>query len=261
MLVMTRHESLREPLPLPAGDSLAFVDAASGKPVVTGLRCSLVLRHGGRLLGRSSVTPAGLHLWPNLPERWREPQVQAFADVVVRDEQQRFQPLSLPWPLSARPVGQIIGGTVLGSSRLVRVGLFGAPARRAPPGATSVYGLLVWEADGAPAAWARVRLIDREGRAHEGASDAEGRLGLHLPRSCGPVAELRVHADPAMGAASLGLGAPDVLAFARQPAARALAHARGNAMYVPATAITGEPLILATQGLPPAYCELRLVPA
>lgn len=255
---------------LPAGDALAFVDDATGEAVMTGLRCSLVLRRGGKLLGRSVVSASGVHHWPDLPERWREPIPAApvFADVVVRDDQERFQPLALPWPLPATPVGQIIGGTVFGGARLLRVSLLSAPARRAPPGMASVHGLLVWQADGQPAAWAHVSLIDGDGRVHEGASDAEGRLSLHLalprPNRPGsppsPAAQLHVFADPALAGASLGLGAPDVLAFAAQPEVRALANAAASGAYVPPVFVPGEPLILATLGLPPAHRELRLAP-
>ncbi|KQV48417.1 hypothetical protein ASC95_21010 [Pelomonas sp. Root1217] len=242
---------------LPVGDVLAFFDAASGDHITTGLRCCLVLRHGGKLLGRSVATASGLHLWPDLAEHWRQPQVPAYADVLVRDDLQRFQPLSLPWPLPGRPMGQIVSTTALGATRVVRVNLHGAPTRRPPPDMASVYGVLAWQADGAPAAWARVRLIDGDGRVHEGASDAEGRFGMHLPR---PPVELQVFAEPTMAEVSLGLGAPDVLAFAQQPAAHALADVGGSAAYAPPAFTAGEPLILATQGLPPAHRELRLVP-
>lgn len=264
---------LRPPLDellLPAGDALAFVDSATGLTVQAGLRCSLVLRRGGKLLGRAVASPSGAQHWPELPERWRQPDPAApvFADVVVRDEQARFLPLSLPWPLPAAPAGQVIGGAVFGASRLLRVNLLSAPARPAPPGMASVYGLVIWQASGAPAAWARVSVTDGDGRVHEGASDAEGRLSLHLPRPRpnrvgsppGPAPQLLVSADPALGAASLGLGAPDVLAFANQPAVRALANVAGSAPYMPPAFTAGEPLILATLGLPPAHRELRLAP-
>ena len=260
MVATTLRRPQLDELLLPAGDALAFVDAISGDAITVGLRCSLVLRSGGKLLGRSVVTPDGLHHWPELPERWRDANAPVFADVLVRDELQRFQPLSLPWPLPARPVGQIVGGAVFGSSRLTRVSLLCAPARQAPPGMARVYGLLVWQADGAPAAWVHVRLTDSEGCVHEGASDAEGRFGLHLPQPRGPASALQVFADPAMAAASLGLGAPDVLAFANQPVARALADAGSPAAYVPPGFNAGEPLILTTRGLPPAHRELRLAP-
>jgi hypothetical protein len=255
---------------LPAGDALAFVDSATGEAVTAGLRCSLVLRRGGKLLGRAMTTPTGVHHWPELSERWRDPDPAApvFADVVVRDERERFQPLSLPWPLPAAPVGQVIGGTVLGGARLLRVSLLSAPARRPPPGMASVHGQLLWQADGAPVAWARVSYFDGDGRVHDGASDAEGRLSLHLPSPRpnrpgsppAPAAQLRVFADPALAAASLGLGAPDVLAFAAQPEVRALADVAASGAYAPPAFIPGEPLILATLGLPPAHRELRLAP-
>lgn len=262
MAVMTRREPTLQRTRLPVGEALVFVDLASGDLVTTGLRCCLVQRGGGRLLGRSVVTPSGLHVWPDLPQRWRQPQEGPCADVLVRDELQRFQPLSLPWPLPARPVGQILGDRVVGGMRLMRVGLFTSPTRRPPPGVCSVYGLLTWQVDGEPAAWARVRLIDGEGRAHQGASDAEGRLALLLRPPCPGrgAAALQVFADRALGAASIGLGAPDVLAFADQPAAAALAEVGGPAAYVPGPLAAGEPLILASRGLPPAHRELRLVP-
>lgn len=255
---------------LPAGDGLAFIDGASGEAVMAGLRCSLVLRHGGKLLGRSRMTVSGVHHWPELSQRWRQadPAAPVFADVLVRDELARFQPLSLPWPLPVVPVGQIIGGTVLGGARLLRVSLLSAPARRAPPGMASVYGLLTWQASGEAAAWARVSYFDGDGRVHDGGSDAEGRLSLHLPlprpnrpgSPPAPAAQLRVFADPALATASLGLGAPDVLAFAAQPEVRALADAALSDAYAPPAFVTGEPLILATLGLPPAHRELRLAP-
>lgn len=254
---------------LPAGDALAFVDSATGEAVISGLHCSLVLRRGGKLLGRSVASASGVHHWPDLAERWREPiPAPVFADVVVRDEQGRFQPLSLPWPLPTTPVGQIIGGSVFGGARLLQVSLLSAPARRAPPGMASVYGLLAWQADGQPAAWARVSLTDGDGRVHEGACDAEGRLSLHLaaprPNRPGsppsPAAQLHVFAAPALAGASLGLGAPDVLAFAAQPEVLALANAAASGAYAPPVFVTGEPLILATLGLPPAHRELRLAP-
>lgn len=264
MAVTTRREPTLDRPRLPVGEALVFVDLASGDLITTGLRCSLVQRCGGRLLGRSVVTPSGLHVWPDLTERWRWPPEGICADVLVRDELQRFQPLSLPWPLPARPVGQILSDRVLGGMRLMRVGLLSAPTRRPPPGVRSVYGLLTWQGDAEPVAWARVCLTDDEGRMHEGASDAEGRLALHLPRSCpgkAAAVALQVFADPALGAASMGLGAPDVLAFADQPAAVALADVDGQAAFVPGLVAAHEPLILSSNGLPPAHRELRLVPA
>ncbi len=269
MVIALQRPPLDELL-LPAGDALAFVDAATGEAVTAGLRCSLVLRRGGRLLGRSALTPSGVHHWPDLSERWRDPAPAApvFADVVVRDEQERFQPLSLPWPLPAAPAGQIIGGTVLGGARLLRVSLLSAPARRAPPGMASLYGLLAWQVDGVAAAWARVSFIDGDGRMREGATDAEGRLSLHLPlprpdrpgSPPGPTAQLKVFAARSLGPASVGLGAPDVLAFAAQPEVLALANAGASSAYLPPALVPGEPLVLATLGLPPAQRELRLAP-
>ena len=262
MDVMTRREPTLERPRLPVGEALVFVDLASGDHITTGLRCSLVQRGGGRLLGRSVVTPSGLHVWPDLPARWRRPAEAVCADVLVRDELQRFQPLSLPWPLPSRPVGQLLSDRVLGGMRMMRVGLLSAPTRRPPPGVCSVYGLLSWQSDGEPAAWARVCLTDDEGRVHEGASDAEGRLALHLSRSrpgSSAAAALRVYADPAFGAACMGLGAPDVLAFADQPQVLALADVAGQAAFVPGALAAHEPLVLATRGLPPAHRELRLL--
>lgn len=261
MAVTTRREPILEHPPLSVGEALVFVDLVSGDLITGGLRCSLVQRGGGRLLGRSVVTPSGLHVWPDLPERWRQPETSSGADVLVRDEQQRFLPLNLPWPLPTRPVGQILSDRVVGGLRLMRVGLLSAPTRRPPSGVCSLYGLLSWQDDGAPAAWARVCLTDAQGRVHEGASDAEGRLALHLPPARpGSVgaASLQVFADPALGTASIGLGAPDVLAFADQPAVVALADVAGQAAWVPGVMAVHEPLVLASQGLPPAHRELRL---
>lgn len=257
-------------LRLPAGDALGFVDAATGETVTTGLSCTLVLRRGGRLLGRAQATRSGLHHWPELAERWRDPAPAApvFADVLVRDALERFLPLSLPWPLPASPVGQVIGGAVFDGARLLRVSLLSAPGRAAPAGLASAYGLLTWQSSGTAAAWARVSFTDGEGRVYAGGCDAEGRLALHLPLPRpdrpslppGPAARLRVFADPALATAALALGAPDVLAFAAQPEVLALANAGGDAAYAPPVFVPGEPLVLATQGLPPAHRELRLAP-
>lgn len=253
-------------LSLKAGNALSFVDGATGEPVVAGLRCSLVLRQGGLLLGRAVATPSGVHHWPELADRWLGvlPPAPVLADVIVRDELERFLPLSLPWPLPAGASGQIVGATVLGAVRLLRVSLLSAPARPAPAGLASVHGLLLWQADGKAAAWTRVSHVDGDGRAHEGASDAQGRLTLHLPRPRpdrpglppAPAAQLHVFASPALAAAPL----PDVLAFAAQPEVKALADVGGTDAYAPPAFVTGEPLILASLGLPAGQRELRLVP-
>ncbi|MBL8276094.1 MAG: hypothetical protein JNL93_05315 [Pelomonas sp.] len=269
-MVATLLRPPMDALVLPAGDAVAFVDAATGAPVLEGLRLSLVMRQGGRLLGRAVASPSGAWHWPELAERWRvnAPGTPVLADVIVRDEQGRFLPLSLPWPLPATPVGQVMSATVLGASRLLQVRLLSAPGRRAPPGAASVYAQLAWQASGAPAAWARVRLTDGDGRLHEGACDAEGRLALHLPRPRpnrpgsppAPAAQLAVFWASALADASLALGAPDALAFASQPAVLALADVGTTVAYVPPVFNPGEPLILATVGLPATQRELRLAP-
>ncbi|MFG6464855.1 hypothetical protein ACG04Q_25000 [Roseateles sp. DXS20W] len=268
-MVATLLAPPRDELVLPAGDGLLFVDAANGEVVTGGLRCRLVQRRDGRLLGVARSTPGGAHHWPDLADRWRTaPAAPVQADVVVSDELQRFLPLSLPWPLPAAPAGQVVAGTLLQGQRLLRVNLLSAPGRPAPPGLASVYGLLAWQLDGAPAAWARVSYLTGDGRVVDGATDADGRLALHLPRPRpdrpgsppGPAAQLRVFADRALAAASAALAAPDVLAFAAQPEVSALADVGAATAYAPPAFITGEPLILASLGLPPAQRELRLVP-
>jgi len=263
-MVATLLKPPRDDLVLPASDALAFVDSATGVPVTTGLACSLVLRRDGQLLGRSRSTPSGVHHWPDLSDRWRQPTPPVLADVVVRDELERFLPLSLPWPPPVALAGQIIASTVFGAARLLRVSLLSAPGRPAPPGLASIYGQLSWQADDTPVAWACVRYIDGAGRVHDGASDAHGRLALHLPRprpdKAGsppePAAQLRVFTSPALADVSV----PDVLAFAGQPEVLALAGEAANDAYAPPAFIAGEPLILATTGLPPARRELRLKP-
>lgn len=267
-MVATLLRPAADQLQLPAGDALSFVDAATGAVVQGGLRCSLLLRGSGALLARAVASPSGAWHWPELAAQWRSPGAPVLADVLVRDEQDRFLPLSLPWPLPAAPAGQVTAVTVVGASRLLRVSLLSAPARSAPPGMASVHGLLTWQASGAPAAWARVRLTDGDGRVHEGATDADGRLSLHLPRSRpdrpgsppSPAAQLQVFAGVGLGPASQRLGAPDVLAFASQPEVRALADIGAATAYVPPVFIPGEPLILATLGLPATQRELRLAP-
>jgi hypothetical protein len=254
-------EPPQDELVLAAGNALAFVDAATGEAVTAGLSCSLLLRRNGQLLSASRSTPGGVHHWPDLAERWRLPS-PVLADVFVRDGLGRFQPLSLPWPLPAAPVGQITAVTAVGAARLLRVTLLSAPGRTPPPGLASVYGLLTWKTDGAAVPWARVSYVDGTGRMTDGASDAQGRLALHLPRPRPdkpgsppePAAQLRVFAGPAL----LGLGVPDVLAFAAQPEVRALAADTLGDAYAPPAFLPGEPLILATAGLPPAQRELRL---
>lgn len=265
-MVATLLKPPQDELVLRASDALSFVDSATGEAVTAGLVCSLVQRRDGRLLGRSRSTPSGVHHWPELPDRWRQPAPTppVLADVLVRDELERFQPLSLPWPLPIALTGQIIGNTVVGAARLLRVSLLSAPGRRAPPGLVSLYGQLSWQADDAPVAWARVSYVEGAGRVRDGASDAQGRLALHLPRprpdKAGsppePAAQLRVFANRALAAASV----PDVLTFAVQPEVLALAGEAVDNAYAPPALITGEPLILATLGLPPARRELRLRP-
>lgn len=268
-MVATLLAPPRDELRLPAGDALLFVDAATGAVVEGGLECRLVLRGSGRGLGVARMTAGGAHHWPDLAPRWRDAAAApVLADVVVRDALRRFQPLSLPWPLPAAPAGQLLGITALAGARLLRVSLLSAPARPSPPGLASVYGQLAWQLDGAPAAWARVSYLTGDGRAIDGAADAEGRLALHLPRPRpdrpgsppGPAAQLRVFADRALAAASAALAAPDVLAFAAQPEVRALADAGAATAYAPPVFVTGEPLILASLGLPPTQRELRLAP-
>ncbi len=248
---------------LSTGEALAFVDVATGMPILDGLSCRLVLRRDGRLLGQARVTPSGVHHWPDLPPRWHEP-APVQADVFVRDDQGRFLPLSLPWPLPAAPAGQVTGITVRGSARLLQVELLSAPGRLAPPGLASLHGLLIWQPDEGAVPWARVRFVDGAGHMIDGASDAHGRLTLHLPRprpdKAGsppePAAQLRVFA----GADMVGRAVPDVLGFAAQPEVRALASVGLDDAYVPPAFQAGEPLILATAGLPSVLRELRLKP-
>jgi hypothetical protein len=255
-------------LVLPAGDALTFVDGATGGAVLLGLRCSLVLRRNGQLLSRAAATPSGVHHWPNLAARWRDPMAPVVADVLVQDDEERFLPLSLPWPLPAAAAGQVEVGAVIGDSRLLRVTLLSAPGRRASPGLGSIYGLLVWQPDLQPLAWARVALTDSDSRVQQGATDAQGRLSLHttLPRPIRagspppPVPQLHVFHDAALATAAQRLSAPDALAFAAQPEVLALANTAGNAPYAPVPLRAGEPLVLSTQGLPPTQRELRLVP-
>lgn len=264
-MVATLLRPPQDSLVLPAGPALAFIDGATGQPVENGLRLSLLLRRGGRLLGRAAVSAAGAWHWPDLDDRWRNaaPGDPVLADVVVRDTQDRFLPLTLPWPLPAVPTGQIVSVTVIGGARLLQVSLLSAPGRRVPPGMVSLFGHLVGQASGQPIAWARIRFTDTDSRVHEGSTDAEGRLALHLAaprpqRPGAPAPQLAVFADAALGTASIGLGAPDVLAFAGQPAAVALADAGAATPYAPPVFNPGEPLILATLGLPPTQRELRL---
>jgi len=266
-MVATLLKPPLDELVLSASDALAFVDSATGEAVTTGLVCSLVLRRDGSVLGRSRGTPSGVHHWPELSDRWRQPTPPVLADVFVRDALERFQPLSLPWPLPTAITGQIIASTVFGAARLLRVSLLSAPGRPAPPGLASVYGLLTWQLSGAAVAWARVSFVDGAGRAYDGASDAQGRLALHLPRSrpdkAGsppePAAQLHVFASPALAGASVP-DVPDVLAFAAQPEVLALANATANDdAYLPVL-VPGEPLVLASIGPPPTPRELRLKP-
>ena len=137
-MVATLLKPPLDELVLPASDALGFVDSATGEAVTAGLVCSLVLRRDGQLLGRSRNTPSGVHHWPDLSDRWRQPTPPVLADVFVRDELERFLPLSLPWPLPIALTGQLIGNTVFGAARLLRVSLLSAPGRRAPPGMASI---------------------------------------------------------------------------------------------------------------------------
>ena len=84
-------------------------------------------------------------------------------------------------------------------------------------------------------------------------------VGGHTPqraRPAEPAPQLRVFADTALA----GSRVPDVLAFAAQPEVRALASETTAGTYVPPKFTSGEPLVLATQDLPPLRRELRLEP-
>ncbi len=261
--------SLRDDLVLPASAGLLFIDAATGQPVQDGLHCALLLRRNRTVLGRAVQSISGVHHWPELSARWRDALPPLLADVLVTDALGRFLPLAVAWPLPAS-----LGGTLVGTRRLVRLPLLSAPARTAPPGQASVNALLVWHATQQPAAWARVLLTDASGRTSLGSCDAAGRLALHLalPRPQRPAVDppppgvvtatgnLQVFFDPGLRPAAERLAAPDVLAFNSQPEVRALARADQTTALDGLRLEVGQPAVPTTAGLAPALSELRLVP-
>ena len=251
---------------LPASAGLTFVDAATGQPVLDGLQCTLMRRRDGKAIASAHATPSGVHHWPELDERWRssDTSVPAQADVLVRDEFERFLPLSLAWPLA-----DAVGTTLMGAVRLARISLLSAPARPSPPGYASVFAHLIWQATAAPAAWARVTLTNAQGQVVPGSCNDQGLLSVHLPlgrpqRDAGTgatfaVVDLKVFFDPALALAASPLGAPDALAWATQTEVRALARADQTTALDSLRLEVGRAAVPITQGLVPRRSELRLV--
>jgi len=250
--------ALLDQVVLRASAGLGFVDASSGLPVLDGLRCRLI-RPDGHLLGIAAQTPSGVHHWPALPAQWRDAAAPQLADVIVEDLQQRFLPLSVPWPFPAGLPASVHGGV-----RLLRLSLNSAPQRPLPPGMASISALLVWQAAARPAAWVRVSASDALGRVFLGCSDAEGRLALHLPmpRPSRPAVDapvgLRFFFAPLAQAPKL----PNLPTWLAQPEVRALARVDAPASALDAWRITaGQSTTPVTEGLDePRRSELRLVP-
>lgn len=282
---------LLETLLLPADAGLRFLDACTRQPVTDGLRCTLYLRRGGRVLGLAVATPSGVHHWPNLAPRWRgglgsslvsppvSPPAPAnawLAEILVEDRLDRYLPLRLPWP--AEPDA--------GSPQLSTMTLCSAPQRGAPSGAATVHALLA-DGAGAPAAWVRVLVTDAQSRTTVGMSDAAGRLTLHLPcprperrmttsppdsppaaPGMGSAISLRVFHDPALGAEALAAAgqdghlpvAPFLPGWSAQPEVRALARVGASDPCGPLRLEVDRPSVPVTEGLPPNRSELRLAP-
>lgn len=251
---------------LPAGAGLGFVDAATGQPIQYGLHCTLVRRRDGAQIAHARTTPSGVHHWPELDARWRAPDgsLPAQADVRVHDEAGRFLPLTLAWPLPSAVVAALPG-----PARLARVSLLSAPQRPAPPGLASVFARLVWQATGAPAAWARVTLTTALGQVTQGSSDDQGVLTVHLPLprpqrdaltgATFANVEFKLFFDPALALAASRLGAPDALAWAAQTEVRALARADQATARDSLRLELGRAAVPITKGLVPRRSELRLV--
>lgn len=250
--------ALLDQVVLPASPGLGFTDACSGQPILDGLCCRLI-RRDGRLLGLASQTPSGVHHWPTLPAQWRDAAAPPQADVIVEDRQQRFLPLSLPWPFPAGLPSSVHGGV-----RLLRLSLNSAPQRPLPPGMASISALLVWQANARPAAWVRVSASDALGRVFVGSSDAEGRLALNLPmpRPQRPGADAPVSLRFFYTATSLPPTVPDLPAWLLQSEVRALARVDAPASALDSFRITaGHSATPVTEGLDePRRSELRLVP-
>ncbi|MEF8700378.1 MAG: hypothetical protein V5B33_13850 [Candidatus Accumulibacter sp. UW20] len=273
---------LLETQTLPARSGLRFLDACSGQPIVEGLRCTLYRRRDGRLLASGVLTPAGVHHWPDLAAAWRSefvspplPPSASDAEVLVDDRRNRYLPLRLLW--APEPAAD--------SPPIVNLTLASAPQRQPPSGAAVVHALLA-DADGIPAAWARVVATDRQSRSTVGMSDDGGRLTLYLPfprperRSASsppdsPPASptiaatisLRVFHDPrvaseARAAALRGapLIAPRLCGWSAQAEVRALAHLGASDLYGPLRLQPDRPSVPVTAGLPPNRSELRLAP-
>ncbi len=252
---------------VPASNGLRFVDAATGQPVQDGLRCSLLRRRDHGLIASAQTTPAGVHHWPAIDAHWRDrpqpvPPAQALADVRVDDLFGRFLPLTVAWPLPPA-----LGASLYGSVQLGQIGLLSTPQRPAPPGFASVFAQLVWQADGTPAAWARVTLTNLQGRVYEGCCDAQGRLALHLPlarpqhdpatQSTFASVAMKVFFDPTLAAKAPQ--APDALAWRLQTEVRALARADEATALDTLHLEVGRPAAPVTEGLLPRRSELRLV--
>ena len=265
---------------LPAGAGLRFVDACSLLPIVDGLRCRLLRRRDGRLIGVAATTPSGVHHWPDLAAPWRQsssavpasPPAASLADVLVEDLLERFLPLRLPWP--ATPAA--------GESALTRITLCSAPQRAAPAGCATIHALLA-DADGTPAAWARVIVSDSQARSTVGMSDAGGRLTLHLPfprperwlagspppspplsppapAAISASVSLRVFHAAALGIDALASGAPCLPEWQSQPEVRALARVGASESFGPLRLFPDRPCVPVSEGLAAHRSELRLTP-
>lgn len=261
---------------LPARGGLRFVDACTGLPVVSGLRCRLLRRRDGRLIGLAATTPSGVHHWPDLAaQEWGDaaslpasPLAASVAEVLVEDLLERYLPFRLPWPPTPDA----------GAPALTTIPLCSTPQRSAPAGTATIHALLTDDA-GKAAAWARVLVSDGQSRTTAGMSDAAGRLTLHLPfprperkpvssppasppaaSTIGASVSLRVFHAVALGIDALASGAPSLPDWQNQPEVRALARVGATESFGPLRLLPDRPCVPVSEGLAADRSELRLMP-
>lgn len=169
---------------------ILFWDPVLDRPIRAGLEVRAWPAAQPESVRSSFCTRSGVHAWIGLPgmlahERRdglptdESPQATSTFVIEVRDPQRRFvdvafeQELPLPYagPFRLRGAGSP-------STSAPGVVLFSATTRPRPAGMASLFGELVVEATGAPAAHARVTAIFPDGARGYGLSDAFGRVAI-----------------------------------------------------------------------------------
>jgi len=163
---------------------LRFVDRASGRPIVVGLRVTVSRKGVSRPLAPSPSGCFALHRFPGFKasERWDglgyPPAPAEPFQVSVIDTSGDF--LSMQFP-SRLPVGKETGfWCATAPGPILPVPLYSSPSRRSPAGFQRLRGWLVDRDTGQPGPWARIRVTSAEAQVSarsvlgEGMTDENG---------------------------------------------------------------------------------------